>query len=606
MASRSVALVGIFLAGAACSSVPRPQPALVQNREVEAFAQAAAWPNAEVMIAIVAAQEFIAARHERDGYEYFQRLAREQPGRPVLLSLEGLLQARAAGEIPLLRRVAWVEEAIGKLDRGAQADPIAGRLLRGLVFAELPDRFGKARQAVADLEASLERRDSFPADLDRGIYRGLAQAFRTLGDEPRSREMLRRAGTDSLEAPAVAGNLSVGPEQGFRFTNPRLVREADGVYVAEGFDFGNIAFLVDPAGVIAIDAGTTERSARAAMKALREVTDAPVRYVILTHSHWDHIGGLAAVREAGTVVIARANFAQELSRMRSSQGTFNWFFGSQPVGLDVRVDRLVSANESLRHGGLEIRLIPVSGGETEDALFVHLPKQGLLFVGDVLMPYVGPPFLSEGSPEGYLEALAAVRSIAPRRLIHGHPPLTRFFNVDAVPGLETALRSLYDRYLPDVLRSRPVADMLHDNYLPSSLRESPKAVLPYLIVRDHFLQRLHRQKAGYWQSDGDGMEPLTRADWAVLLDQVGDGSDGPFVRVAENLLARGDGPLALKVVEMGLLRHPASEGLKRARTKALSMVIERYNPVDPFRFIIYSQWAGTPLRPIGAAPPEAR
>jgi len=606
MAPRSVALLGIVLSGTACSSVPRPPPALVQNREVEAFAQAAAWPNAEPLVAIVAAQEFIAARHERDGYEYFQRLAREQPGRPVLSSLEGLLQARAAGEIPLLRRVAWVEEAIGKLDRGAQADPIAGRLLRGLVFAELPDRFGKARQAVADLQASLENRESFPADLDRGIYRGLAQAFRTLGDQARSREMLRRAGTDSLEAPAVAGNLSVGPEQGFRFTNPKLVREADGVYVAEGFDFGNIAFLVDPAGVVVIDAGTTEESARAAMKALREVTDAPVRYVILTHSHWDHVGGLAAVREPGTVVIARANFAQELSRMRSSQGTFNWFFGSQPVGLDVHVDRVVSANESLRHGGLEMRLIPVSGGETEDALFVHLPKQGLLFVGDVFMPYVGPPFLSEGSPEGYLEALAAVRSIAPRRLIHGHPPLTRFFNVDAVPGLETALRSLYDRALPDVLRSRPLADMLHDNYLPLSLRASPKAVLPYLIVRDHFLQRLHRQKAGYWQSDGDGMEPLTRADWAALLDQVGDGSDGPFVRVAEGLLARGDGPLALKVADMGLLRHPASEGLKRARTKALSMLIERYNPVDPFRFIIYSQWAGAPLRPIGDAPREVQ
>jgi len=474
------------------------------------------------------------------------------------------------------------------------------------VFAELPDRFGKARQAVADLEASLESRESFPADLDRGIYRGLAQAFRTLGDEARSREMLRRAGTDSLEAPAVAGNLSVGPEQGFRFTNPRLAREADGVYVAEGFDFGNIAFLVDPAGVVAIDAGTTEESARAAMKALRRVTDLPVRYVILTHSHWDHVGGLAAVREPGTVVIARANFARELSRMRSSQRTFSWFFGSQPVGLDVHVDRVVSANESLLHGGLEIRLIPVSGGETEDALFVHLPKQGLLFVGDAFMPYVGPPFLSEGSPEGYLDALAAVRSIAPRRLIHGHPPLTRFFNVDAVPGLETALRSLYDRYLPDILRSRPLADMLHENYLPASLRESPKAVLPYLIVRDHFLQRLQRQNAGYWQADGDGMEPLTRAEWAALLDQVGDGSDGPFVRVAEDLLARGDGPLALKVAEMGLLRHPASERLKLARTKALSMLIERYNPVDPFRFIIYSQWAGAPLRPIGDAPREAR
>jgi glyoxylase-like metal-dependent hydrolase (beta-lactamase superfamily II) len=604
MASRSAALLGVILSAAACSSVPRPPPALVQNREVEGFAQAAAWPNAEPLVAIVAAQEFVAARHERDGYEYFQRLAREQPQRPILSSLEGLLQARAAGEIPLLRRVAWVEEAIGKLDRGAEADPVAGRLVRGLVFAGLPERFGKARQAVGDLEASLERRDSFPADLDRGIYRGLAQAFRTLGDQARSREMLRRAGVDSFEAPAVAANLSVGPDQGFRFTDPHLVREADGVYVAEGFDFANIAFLVDPAGVVAIDAGTTEASARAAMKALRQVTAAPVRYVILTHSHWDHVGGLAAVREPGTIVIARANFARELSRMRSSQRTFSWFFGSQPVGLDVRVDRTVSANESLRLGGLEIRLMPVTGGETEDALFVHLPRQGLLFVGDVFMPYVGPPFLSEGSPEGYLEALAKVRTLAPRRLIHGHPPLTRFFDMDAVPGLETALRSLYDRSLPEVLRSRPLPELLHDNYLPASLRESPKAVLPYLIVRDHFLQRLHLQNAGYWQADGDGIEPLTRSDHAALLDQVGGGNEGPFLRVAEDLLARGDAPLALKLVEMGLLRHPASEELQRMRTKALSMLIDRYNPVDPFRFIIYSQWAGLALRPIGA--PEAQ
>jgi glyoxylase-like metal-dependent hydrolase (beta-lactamase superfamily II) len=418
--------------------------------------------------------------------------------------------------------------------------------------------------------------------------------------------MLRAAGLDSLEGPAVAGNLSVGPDQGFRFTSPKLSRESEGVYVAEGFDFANIAFLVDPAGVVAIDAGTTERNARAAMKALREVTDAPVRYVILTHSHWDHAGGLAAVREPGTVVIARANFASELSRMRSSQRTFSWFFGSQPVGLDARVDRTVAASESLRLGALELRLIPVTGGETEDALFVHLPKQGLLFVGDAFMPYLGPPFLSEGSPEGYLEALAAVRSIAPRKLIHGHPPLTRFFTLEAAPGLEIALRSLYDRYLPDILRSRPLADILHENYLPQTLRESPKAVLPYLIVRDHFLQRLERRNAGYWQADGDGMEPLTRSDWAALLDLVGDGSDGPFVRAAGDLLARGDGPLALKLAEMGLLRHPDSDALKRARTKALSMLIERYNPVDPFRFIVYSQWAGAPLRPIAESPTEAK
>src|SRR5438105_871293 len=475
----STALVAIALIGAACSSIPRPAPQLAQNREVEGFAAAAAWPNAEVAVPIIAAQEFMAARHERDGYEYFQRLAREQPDRPVLTSLEGLLQARSAGEIPLLRRVSWVEEAIRKLDRGAEAEPVAGQLLRGLVFADLPERFGKA------------------------------------------------------------------------------------------------------------------------MKALRQITNAPVRYVILTHSHWDHVGGLSAVREPGTVVIARANFAQELSRMRSSQRTFNWFFGNRPVRLDVRADRLVTAEESLRFGTFDLRLIPVRGGETEDALFIHLPRQGLLFVGDAFMPYVRPPFLSEGSPAGYIETLATVRSIEPRRLIHGHPPLTRFFNMQAIAGLEAALRDLYQHYVPEMQRDRPLAEILHDNYLSPTLRESPKAVIPYLVTRDHFLQRLHRAEAGYWQADGEGMDVMTRGERAALLDQFGGGTEAAFTRVAEDLIARGDAPLALSVTDMGLLRYPSSERLRKDRTQALSMLIERYNPVNPFRFIIYSQWAGIPLRPIG-------
>src|SRR5438128_7083634 len=125
MSHRSAALLAVFLSGTACSSIPRPPPPLVQNREVEAFAQAAAWSNAEPLIAIVAAQEFIAARHEREGYEYFQRLAREQPQRPILSSIEGLLQARAAGQIPLLRRAASAEDAIRNPHRGAQPQPAA-------------------------------------------------------------------------------------------------------------------------------------------------------------------------------------------------------------------------------------------------------------------------------------------------------------------------------------------------------------------------------------------------------------------------------------------------------------------------------------------------
>src|SRR5712671_6387555 len=261
----SLVLIAPFLAS--CWGAARPAPPMTQNRTLSPFAAAAAYPNAEPAVAIIAAQEYVAAHRVEDGYEHFQRLAREQPGRPILVSLEGMLQARMAGDVALLRRVGWVEEAIAKLDRGARGDPGAGRLIRGLVFAELPARFGKARQAVDDLDAALQARGSFPLDLDRAILRALALAHRTLGDQQLSAEMLRRSGLDSLEPPGATVNASVGPDQGFRFTNPRLVREAEGVYRAEGFDFATITFLVDDEGVIAIDAGTTRESAGAAMKA---------------------------------------------------------------------------------------------------------------------------------------------------------------------------------------------------------------------------------------------------------------------------------------------------------------------------------------------------
>jgi hypothetical protein len=83
-----------------------------------------------------------------------------------------------------------------------------------------------------------------------------------------------------------------------------------------------------------------------------------------------------------------------------------------------------------------------------------------------------------------------------------------------------------------------------------------------------------------------------------VLDRFGNGTEASFSRVADDLLARGDAPLALRVAEMGLLRYANSETLRGARKRALAMLIERYHPVDPFRFIIYSQWADASLRPV--------
>jgi len=136
--------------------------------------------------------------------------------------------------------------------------------------------------------------------------------------------------------------------------------------------------------------------------------------------------------------------------------------------------------------------------------------------------------------------------------------------MDAVPGLEASLRSLYERYRPDALHSRPLGEMLHDNFLPTSLRENPKAVIPYLVLRDHFLQRLHQHDAGYWQSNGEGMELFTRAEWAAVLDRFGN---GPTLRSAASRTTCSPGatlPSLSAWAELGLLRYGKQRSTARA------------------------------------------
>jgi len=585
----------------ACSTARPSKPPLIEQRPLTALMETAAYPNSQTLLLLVTMQQFIANHREWEGYDYFGRLAREQPQRRTLFrSLQAVMQARVAKDIGLLKRVAWVEDAIQKLDEGAASDPLLGRFARGQVFAELPARFEKTRVAVSDLEASLAHREGLPFGFDRGIYRELAVAYRTLGDEARCRDMLRKAGIRDLDdalTPRVLGDLSVDASHGFRFREKRLLREAEGVYVAEGYDFANLGFIVTKDFVVAIDAGTTEETTRDALAALRRITRAPIKYVILTHAHWDHVGGLAALREPGSTVIAQAGFAQELEQSRMYPPPFRYFFGTGTMKLDARPDRLLSAPELLTDGDLDLQLIPAKSGETDDALFIHDRKHDLLFVGDAFMPYLGAPFVAEGSAEGYLGAISQVLELHPSRLIHGHPPLTALFTIEAMTGLREALGELYQHTLAAAHRARPLAEVLERDFLPAALRSAPAAVQPYLVMRDTFVQRLYSRHAGYWQANGDGMDHFTRTQWAATLDVLGV-ADAKVARAAMDLEARGDATLALHLAELGLARSPESEPLRKAREQALSSLRQMHAQTNPFRFIIYSELAGRGLDPV--------
>ena len=175
-----------------------------------------------------------------------------------------------------------------------------------------------------------------------------------------------------------------------------------------------------------------------------------------------------------TEIIASAQFPAESERQRhyvppELTGT------SASPGSDVDPDRLISEPMSLVVGDTEFVLITIRGGETPDALMVYLPASGVLFAGDVLMPYVGVPFFGEGSPEGLLEALRYTRKLAPRQLIEGHTTLTENFSIEAVMGLEPALPELHAFALARIAENVPLPHILDFGYLPAPLRDHPRS-----------------------------------------------------------------------------------------------------------------------------------
>jgi glyoxylase-like metal-dependent hydrolase (beta-lactamase superfamily II) len=548
------------------------------NHQIDGLRTAAGWPNPAPRVLLVLMNQLLAARRHEEGHELFDKIGNENPDQGLPLAIAGVFLSRMDGRIG---------DALDTLDAAVAREVGVPNYLRGIVRAQAGIAAG-----IADLELVTALPDRFPPGLRRSAYHGLATLYAAEGRHEDARRAREKVGTDRHES-LLAVDYWVTEDDGFQFVPPRLVEMADGVHVAQGYGFSDIAFVHTGAGVIAVDAGGTPANAAAALAAYRAISSDPITHVLITHGHWDHVGGLSALRGADTTVIARSN----LHHGDWDSVPFPRFLpaGETPRGLETEPDELIDAPTTLHIGELDVALIPVSGGETDDALLVHLPERGVVFAGDIMMPYLGAPFFPEGSPEGLIEGMREVERLAPATVVHGHPPLTENFTAATIPHVRAALESLLERVRADVRDWRTLGEILRRNHLPESLREHPDAVLPYLLLRDGLIHRAHRQHTGYWQGDGEGIEQIFPDEWALALDLLAGRDSGRHAEVVRALVDRDHLPVALRLVEHALARHPGDPALTGLRQETLERLVLRNLNIGAFQFVIYSGLAGIEL-----------
>ena len=573
-----------------------------RNRLLGSLEEAASWPGADRSTLVALAIALVTARADAEGSSYFQVLSERNPADTTAQALAGFFQVRAGHD---------VAAAVTQLDKAATMDLGLPQYFRGLALAWLlpsvgPSETGvaadagRADQVIADLQFALAARDQFPAFLLRAAYQGLARAYPVLGRHEQAAEAVRRSGLGpaATDQPPMFTSFSLTARDGMRLSAPSTLSPAPGVHVAQSYDFGDFAFIETSAGLVAVDAGTSPDRVLAAMADLGLKDHAPVSHLILTHAHFDHVGGTAALRGPDTVVIASAGFPAEAERQRHWRVPRYLTGTGASTASDVKPDRLISERTSLVVGDTEFTLIPVRGGETPDALMVHLPASRLLFTGDVLMPYLGVPFTAEGSPEGLLEVQRYIRELTPRQLLQGHTTLTENFTIGALTGLQPALTELHEFTLARIGEGMTLPQILDLAYLPALLRDHPAAVVPYLVTRDNFIARLYHQRTGYWQPDGQGLDPRSQEEAAAALDLLAGGKADAFVTAAVTLAGQGDLALALEILGPGLLRHPDSSELAELRQAVLARLMEQRQLSDPFGFLVYAELAGAELSPI--------
>ena len=232
----------------------------------------------------------------------------------------------------------------------------------------------------------------------------------------------------------------------------------------------NAGFVVTAEGVVVIDALASPRQGEQLLRAIRRVTDRPVVWLVLTHHHPDHHFGAVVLRKAGARVIAHPDKRTLASEGGEDALIADWV---RVVGLDAMrgfefanaPDRPVTAADTLRLGGTTIVIAHPGGGHSPGDLIVWLPREAVLFAGDVLVED-GVSMVVDGNSSELLRALDTVSGMRPRVVVPGHGAIparpadligrTR----DYLTGLQAEMRAAVERGVPmrRAMASLPPAD----------------------------------------------------------------------------------------------------------------------------------------------------
>lgn len=323
----------------------------------------------------------------------------------------------------------------------------------------------------------------------------------------------------------------------------------------------------------------------------------PIRYVIFTQGHYDHVGGADMFSDVGTEVIAQANWAawrrdnELLLQFRTANSAFAWAdkvaasfaytmerFGGPPPAQSVPTPTIVVDDEmEVTLGGRRLQLYATPGGETTDSLVIWLPDEGVCLCGNVFGALFGHiPNLVTMRGDRYrdattvIESIERVRDLGAQVLLTGHfGPITGKDRIHTeLTRLRDAVAYLHDQTVSGMNAGKDVRALMREVTLPPELEVGQgygKVSWNIRAIWENYAGWFHHRST----TELYAVSP--ESIWADLIELAG--AELLILRARERL-AQGQPVRAIYLAEMVHNSDPQDEKARRVLLEAHEQLLD--------------------------------